>query len=160
MTEDLMLRGRISTTTANQARAAVALINLVIGVAGTGGVGQALGIAPSSMGSLFGNSEQPLGSQTVFASSVASSGLPYELGGVSIIVAGQAAALVYVSPARLTFVVPSDMPVGGAEIIVTSQDGYVSRGTTIIARNVFSRSYLLSRRFRPSDRNQSTSWWY
>ncbi len=137
MTEDLMLRGRISAMTANQARAVMALTNLVIGIAGTGGVGQALGIAPASMSSLFSNSEQPFGSQTVFAPSVAGSGLPYELGGISIIVAGQAAALVYVSPARLTFVVPSDIPVGGAEIIVTSQDGHVARGTTIIPRSVF-----------------------
>lgn len=137
MTEDLMLRGRVSATTANQARAAMALTNLVIGIAGIGGVGQAVGIAPASMSSLFSNSEQPFGSQTVFASSVATSGLPYELGGISIIVAGQAAALVYVSPARLTFVVPSDIPEGGAEIIVTSQDGHVARGTTIIPRSVF-----------------------
>ena len=72
-----------------------------------------------------------------FASSYATGPLPYELSGVSVVVGGRAAQLVYVSHARLAFVVPSDISMGSAEVIVTSQDGYVSRGVTTIARNVF-----------------------
>jgi uncharacterized protein (TIGR03437 family) len=108
----------------------------VIGSTTTGYDQQALGLlAPSSLSLLFG-SEQPLSDPASFASSYATGPLPYELGGVSVIVAGHAAQLVYVSHSRLAFVVPADVSTGSAEVIVTSQDGYVSRGTTIISRNI------------------------
>jgi uncharacterized protein (TIGR03437 family) len=137
MTEDLMLYGSISAMTADQAAAARARIDLVIGNATTGYDQQALGLlAPSSLSLLFG-SGQPLCAQASFASSYATGPLPYELGGVSVIVAGHAAQLVYVADSRLAFVVPADVSMGSAEVIVTSQDGYVSRGITIISRSVF-----------------------
>ena len=48
-------------------------------------------------------------------------------------IAGRAARLISVSPSRIYFCVPAEVPVGVAEVIVTSQEGYVSRGTTTIA---------------------------
>jgi uncharacterized protein (TIGR03437 family) len=137
MTEDLMHNDRISTASANQAAAASARMNLVIGSATAGYHQQALGLlAPSSLSLLFGSTE-PLCAQASCASSYATGPLPYELGGISVIVGGHAAQLVYVSHSRLAFVVPSDVSAGSAELIVTSQDGYVSRGATIISRSVF-----------------------
>jgi uncharacterized protein (TIGR03437 family) len=137
MTEDLMLFGSISAMTADQAVAARARIDLVIASATTGYDQQSLGLlAPSSLGSIYGGAEQPLCDQASLASSYATGPLPFELGGVSVIVGGQAAQLVYVSSSRLAFVVPSDVSLGSAEVIVTSQDGYVSRGTTTISRSV------------------------
>jgi uncharacterized protein (TIGR03437 family) len=41
---------------------------------------------------------------------------------------------VYVSPTRIDFVVPANVAAGDAEVIVTSQEGYVSRGTVSVAQ--------------------------
>ena len=42
----------------------------------------------------------------------------------------------YISPTRVNFFVPVDLPVGGADVIVVSQNGYVSVGTIGVMRNV------------------------
>jgi len=42
----------------------------------------------------------------------------------------------YVSPTRVSFFVPVDLPIGQAEVIVVSQNGYVSTGTLGVMRNV------------------------
>ena len=136
MTEDLMLYGNISAMTADQAAGANARIDLLIGGA-TAGYNQQLPgpIAPAGLTSIYGNAGQPFCAQSAYTSPTGV--LTYELGGVSVIVAGHAAQLVYVSPGRLSFVVPADVAIGSAEVIVTSQDGYLSRGVTTISRNVF-----------------------
>ena len=41
--------------------------------------------------------------------------------------------MLYVSPARIDFVVPANLGSGDFEVIVTSQDGYVSRGSAVVA---------------------------
>src|SRR6266566_3536865 len=138
ITEDLMLYGSISAMTADEAAAAKARMDLVIGDATTGYEQQVPGLlAPSSLSRVFGSAQQPLCDQASFASSYATGPLPYELGGVSVIMAGHAAQLVYVSTSQVAFVVPSEALMGSVEVIVTSQDGYVSRGVTTIARNIF-----------------------
>ncbi|MDQ1729685.1 MAG: hypothetical protein QOD33_1810 [Pyrinomonadaceae bacterium] len=134
MTEDLMLYGSISAMTADQANAAHAKIDLAIGSASTGYDQQSLGVlAPASLGLVFSSVDQSL----VSLAASASGSLTYELAGVSVVIAGRAAPLVYVSPTRLAFVVPADISMGSAEVIVTSQNGSVSRGLTLIVRNVF-----------------------
>lgn len=138
VTEDLMLHGAISSTTAEQAAAARARIDLVIGVATSGYDQQAAGmLAPSSLALIFGSPAQPLCATASFAAATAAGAASYELGGVSVIVGGRAAQLVFVSSERLAFVVPSDLSLGSTEVIVTSQDGHLSRGVSVIARNVF-----------------------
>jgi uncharacterized protein (TIGR03437 family) len=135
VTEDLMLHGSISSVIAAQAAVARARIDLVIGVATSGYDQQAAGVlTPSSLALIFGSPAQPLCATATFASS---NTVTYELGGVSVIVGGRVAQLVFVSSGRLAFVVPSDLALGSADVIVTSQDGYVSHGVTVIARNVF-----------------------
>lgn len=91
-------------------------------------------LAPASLGTVLGDPNQsPLALQTAYAALSATGELPYELNGVSVAVAGRAARLIAVSPSRILFCVPANAPVGETEVIVTSQDGYVSRGTTTIA---------------------------
>ena len=132
-----MLTGTISPATALMASQANARIDIVIGPIGSGYSPLASGIvAPASLGALFGDvAQSPLGSQTRFADLLAANALPYELGGVSVLVGNQAVPVFYVSPARMTFFVPVDMPVGPAEVIVVSQDGYVSKGSISIMQN-------------------------
>ena len=91
-------------------------------------------LAPSSLGTILGDPNQsPLAMQTTSATLSSSGALPYELGGVSIAINGRAAPLISVSPSRISFYVPANVPVGSAEVIVTLQEGYVSRGMTTIA---------------------------
>jgi len=138
MTEDLMRFGSITPETALLADAVGARADLVIGALNSGYSPAANGlVAPASLGSIFGNSVQsPLGSQTMFAKLALDQSLPYELSGVSVSVAGRALQVFHVSPTRVTFFVPADLPLGDAEVIVVSQNGYVSTGTISVMRNV------------------------
>jgi uncharacterized protein (TIGR03437 family) len=92
-------------------------------------------LAPGSIGSILGDPAQsPLSSLTRYASPKSNGALPYELAGVSVTIGGKVAPLISVSPARIDFYVPAGVAVGQAEVIVTSLDGHVSRGTTNINR--------------------------
>jgi uncharacterized protein (TIGR03437 family) len=91
-------------------------------------------LAPSSMGTITGSSSQsPLASGEMTGKPNANGALPFELAGASVSVGGVAANLIYASPSRIDFTVPAGIPSGEAEVIVTSQDGYVSRGVMTIA---------------------------
>lgn len=135
ITEDLMLLGTITPETLALASQANARTNITIGPA-NGGYSPTLSpLAPASLGSVFGSAAvSPLGTQAAFASLGSNNTLPYELGGVNVTVAGTAVPVIFVSPGRVSFFVPSDLPSGVAEVIVSSQDGYLSRGTTNITR--------------------------
>jgi len=138
ITQDLMLYGSVTPATAQLAAAVGARTDVVIGALNSGYTPAANGLAaPGSLGSLFGNSEQsPLSNGTAFAKLGAGQTLPYELAGVSISIAGQAVPVFYVSPTRATFFVPVDLPIGEAEVIVVTQDGYVSVGTISVMPNI------------------------
>jgi uncharacterized protein (TIGR03437 family) len=137
--EDLMLLGSISSATNTLAQASNARTNVVIGPISSGyEPGLAQQMSPLSLGSVFGDpTASPLSSQAFFSSLSSNSTLPYELMGVSITIGGKAVPLAFVSPGRVSFFVPSDVGLGTAEVIVISQDGYVSLGTTTIAPNIF-----------------------
>jgi uncharacterized protein (TIGR03437 family) len=91
-------------------------------------------LAPASLGTILGDPNQsPLSTQTTYATMLSTGELPYVLSGVSVAIGGQSARLIMVSPSRIYFGVPADAPLGETEVIVTSQEGYVSRGTTTIA---------------------------
>ena len=136
--QDLMLHGVITPQTAQLAAAVGARSDLVIGTLSSGYSPAANGfVAPASLGSLFGNSAQsPLGGNPMFASLSGDQSLPYELSGVSVSIAGQAVPLLYESSTRVNFLVPADLPIGTAEVIVVSQSGFVSTGTVGVMRNV------------------------
>lgn len=91
-------------------------------------------LAPAGLGTILGDPNQsPLSTQTIYATFSPEGELPYELNGVSVAIGGRAARLISVSPARIHFCVPAGLPIGETEVIVTSQEGYVSRGITTIA---------------------------
>ena len=77
--------------------------------------------------------QSPLSLGEEFARPSPAGGLPYELGGASVSVAGRAAQMLYASAARIEFVVPAELPAGEHELIVTSNDGFVSRGVVAVA---------------------------
>jgi uncharacterized protein (TIGR03437 family) len=84
------------------------------------------------MGSILGDPASPLASGNGAASSALASALPYDLTGVSVTIAGRAAQLIQVSARRVDFYVPANLPPGTQEVLVTSEDGYVSAGTIAV----------------------------
>jgi uncharacterized protein (TIGR03437 family) len=91
-------------------------------------------VSPASLATIVGDAARsPLANSAASAPRLARADLPYELAGASVTIAGRAAPLLYASQSRLSFLVPSGLPAGEAEVIVTSQDGYVSSGTVAVA---------------------------
>jgi uncharacterized protein (TIGR03437 family) len=89
-------------------------------------------LAAASLGTISAQTAtSPLSAR---AETAGSTSLPFELAGASVSVGGVAASLVYVSPSRIDFVVPAGLAPGDAEVIVTSEEGYVSRGTVAVAQ--------------------------
>jgi uncharacterized protein (TIGR03437 family) len=74
-------------------------------------------------------------SQTLFAQISPNGSLPYELGGLSVTVAGVAVPVLYVSPWAIKFYMPSDVKVEMSEVVVSSQDGYICQGMVSVERN-------------------------
>jgi uncharacterized protein (TIGR03437 family) len=136
--EDLLLDGVIAPETAQLASSVGARTDLIIGALNSGYSPAANGLAaPGSLGSIFGDAvSSPLSKDVVFARLSADGTLPYELSGVSVSVGGHAVPIFYVSPTRVTFFVPTDLPVGDSAVVVVSQAGYVSTGTLDVMRNV------------------------
>ena len=71
---------------------------------------------------------------TVFAMLQSDGTLPYEVGGLSVTVGGIAVPVLYASPWGIKFFMPSDIPLGNAEVIVSSQDGYICQGMVSVER--------------------------
>lgn len=137
VTEDLMRYGQITPETIQLAIFVNARMILTIGAArsGLGPVADGL-VSPASLGSIFGDAVAPLSTQTKFADLNSGSGMPYELEGVSVSVGGQSVPVFFVSPTRVTFFVPANLPLGDAEVIVVSQAGFVSKGTISVTPDV------------------------
>lgn len=133
--KELMSRGSSSTLSFNSAHVYSASGVFVIGPADAwSSASIAAALAPGSLGSITGDAAvSPLALQTAAVTPAANGSPPYELSGVSVTVGGKAARLYAVSPTQINFYVPAGLASGVAEVIVTSQDGYVSRGTTTIA---------------------------
>lgn len=135
--EDLMRLGVITQTTATKASANKARTDVVVGKANTGyALTSISSVAPASLASIAGSGNvQPMTSQTVFASLVGEGSLPYEVGGLSVTINGVAVPVLYASPWGVKFFIPADVPLGIAEVIVSSQDGYICQGSVSVERN-------------------------
>jgi uncharacterized protein (TIGR03437 family) len=136
MSEDLMRYGRILPVTASDARVVSARTEPLIGAANVGyAPASSSMIAPLSLAGVFADGSSPLAAQTIFAALSPATALPFELAGTSVTIDGKCVRLLYVSPTRLTFYLGVDATLGAAEVLVTSQDGYVSRAVVSVANN-------------------------
>lgn len=134
--KNLMLTaGGTSSSTTTSSNHASVITAPVIGSADTrSSASFAPTLSALSLGSILGDATlSPLAMQTSFATPSASGLFPYELAGVSVTIGGKAAQLLAVSPSKVNFLVPFGLTSGTAEVIVTSDAGYVSRGTAPIA---------------------------
>jgi uncharacterized protein (TIGR03437 family) len=137
--EDLMVYSSIQSATVAFAQSVNARIDLTIGNAETGyEVPSATGVAPLSLASAFSSTGQPpLSTQVLFAALPPNNALPYEVGGVNVTVNGKSMPVIFVSPARVIFHLSSEVTAGPAQILITTQDGHVSSGSTIVSPNLF-----------------------
>jgi uncharacterized protein (TIGR03437 family) len=72
--------------------------------------------------------------QTNFATLSRNGDAPYEVSGLTVTVNGVAVPVLYASPWGIKFYMPTDVPQGVSEIIVSSQDGYVSQGFVMVLK--------------------------
>ena len=135
--EDLMRFGVVMQATAKQANTNKARIDVVVGKANTGyALTSVSSVAPASLASISGSGNlQPMTSQTLFASLLGDGILPYEVAGLSVTVNGVAVPVLYASPFGIKFFMPADVSLGNAEVIVSSQDGYICQGSVSVERN-------------------------
>lgn len=132
--EDLMRYGMITQTTMDQAIATKTRTTVVIGQANTGyALTSVSPVAPASIASISGTT-QPMTSQTAAATLRSDGTLPYEVGGLSVTVNGMAVPVLYASAFGIRFVMPAEVQIGTAEVIVSSQDGYICKGSATIQR--------------------------
>ncbi|MBV8820995.1 MAG: choice-of-anchor D domain-containing protein [Acidobacteriaceae bacterium] len=89
-------------------------------------------LARGSLATIFGSNFMSSGS-----ASAVSVPLPLSLGGVTVTVAGIAAPLIYVSAGQLNFQVPYEVPLGNANVVVTSN------GTSSVSFSVLIADYAV-----------------
>lgn len=141
----LMGGGSSSASASDAAHASSPMTQPIIGPAD---IRSSASLAPvvtsGSLGIILGDATiSPLATQTSSAAQSANGSFPYELSGVSVTIGGKAAQLIAVSPTQVNFYIPTGLPSGVVELLVTSQDGYVSQGTTFlyaVAPSVFTAS--------------------
>lgn len=85
-------------------------------------------IAPDSLASIFGTS---LARSTASATLDAAGQLPVELASTRVDVNGQAASLVFVSPAQINFVVPGGIGAGSTTLTIRYTDTSSTRSATV-----------------------------
>jgi len=135
MAEELILEGSLSASTIAKAQAAKARTDVVVGAPeAKSSASIAPFISPVSLAVVTSSSSlMPLTTQEGTASPDANGSFPYLLAGVSVTVGGQAATVISVSPSHVGFVIPRGVASGNAEVIVTSDVGYISRGTVNVS---------------------------
>jgi uncharacterized protein (TIGR03437 family) len=123
--EDLMVQNRISGATLIAADQVKANVNLTI-------------FQPEVRSQIGSELISPAGVAMITATSgnrfttLTQSGNSYELGQISVMVKGQAAEVLSISPTTITFRVPDTVPSGLVDIAVTSRDGYLSYSTAAV----------------------------
>jgi uncharacterized protein (TIGR03437 family) len=139
MAEDLMIYGVIQPATAFNANAVNARSDIVIGSSSSGyEAPSSAGVSPLSVASIFANADQPaLTNQVAFAPTAANGNAPYELAGVSVFVNGKSVPVIFVSPTRVIFHTSAEVTLGNSEVLVTSQEGFLSLGSITVSAGVF-----------------------
>jgi len=128
--DDLIVSDSISPQSLNKANHVNARTDLLIAQPSTGPIGPSgFRISPNEVAKIDTTLASPFTMQTAFATSGLSF---YELADVSVTIAGKAAALLTVSPTQITFVVPSGLGGGLADVVVTSRDGSIFDGTAAV----------------------------
>ncbi|CAN5844072.1 hypothetical protein BH18ACI4_BH18ACI4_26020 [soil metagenome] len=86
-------------------------------------------IAPDSIAIAKGSA---LASETRQGELSVDGSFPLSLAGTTATVNGRAARILFVSPAQVTFVVPAETELGGAEVLIKNSEGFQSRANVTI----------------------------
>jgi hypothetical protein len=68
---------------------------------------------------------------------------PTTFGGTTVTVNGRRAQITFISPTQVNFIVPGQTEVGTADVVVTNEEGFQSRGTVAVLRaapGIFTKS--------------------
>jgi len=91
-----------------------------------------MAVAPDSLASLFGVN---LAGSTAPATLDQNGQLPTQLAGAQVQVNGEAAALLYVSPSQINFVLPGDTAAGTADVVVQNISANTLQSGTMLVQN-------------------------
>jgi len=89
-------------------------------------------VAPDSLAALFGVN---LAGSTASATLDQNGQLPTGLGGARVEVNGEAASLLYVSASQINFVVPGDVAIGTADVLVRNTNTGAEQSATMLVQN-------------------------
>jgi len=129
--EDLMVSDSISQQSLTEANQFNARSNLLIAQPITNPLSRAgFKIYPNEGAEIDTTPASPFSTQSGFVANGATS---YELAGVSVTIGGQPAPLLLVSPTQIAFIVPSGLPAGMEDVVVTSREGYILNGIAAVA---------------------------
>src|SRR6202043_1759065 len=98
-------------------------------------------IAPSSLASIFGLS---LATGTASAQLDSTGKLPTTLAGATVLVNGESAPLIYVSPSQINFVVPDDAPLGTDTVVVQSGSSGAKQSASALVQNTAPAIFSLN----------------
>jgi uncharacterized protein (TIGR03437 family) len=89
-------------------------------------------VAPDSLAALFGVN---LAGSTAWATLDQNGQLPTQLAGARVEVNGEAASLLYVSASQINFVVPGDVAIGTADVLVRNTNTGAEQSATMLVQN-------------------------
>ena len=129
-----LMQGTSSTSGGNSGSLATNTVPDISEADARSGASYAPNISPSSLAVVLGDGTLSARTEQIGIEQLLRGQLPFELGGLSVVVGGRASPLIYASPTRVIFVVPDlGTASGRTEIIVTSSDGRVAYGTVTVA---------------------------
>jgi uncharacterized protein (TIGR03437 family) len=79
-----------------------------------------------------GSITSPISAPLTNAVDVAADASTFELDGVSVSIGGEAVPMISTSPTAIVFYVPSDLPGGLADVVLTTRDGYITHTTASV----------------------------
>jgi len=124
--EDLMVDGVISQQTLKTANKISARTDISINQPDVLPLGfNGANLMQGGVGSITSSISAPLTN----AVDVAADGSTVELSGVTVTIGGETVPMISVSPTAITFYVPSYLPGGLADVVVTTRDGYITHTT-------------------------------
>lgn len=94
-------------------------------------------LAPDAIGAAFGDSDFTTVTAVSYDADPLTPGyqLPMELGGVRLLIGGQAVGLFFVSPKQINFHVPANLPLGLHAVQAITPDGRAMYGDVYLAKN-------------------------
>lgn len=124
-----MVDGVISASTITQANTVNAQTTVSINQPETSALDLGVRVMPNGTAKISSVASKPFTTQTA----TAGGGSLFELAGVSVTIADQAAQVLFVSPTEVLIAVPGNLIGGLTDIVVSSRDGFIHHGSANVS---------------------------